>query len=228
MTTARTIVKKAMQKIGVLVKSETPDDDEANDAFDALNGLLESWSNYSANITSRVTETFSLTSAASYTIGTGQTFNTIRPLQIMNAYITSGGVDYPLEIVNRENYNNISQKATAGQPYVLTYDNAYPYGIITLYPTPDASYTLTLLSEKPITTFATLDTALNLPAGWERALIYNLALEIAPEYAQEPSASVVNIANKSLGAIKLSVVRARPVLTPTDLAVRNIYTGFNS
>lgn len=226
MTTARTIIKRAMQKIGVLVKSETSDDDEADDALDSLNALLDSWSNYSDNITSRELETFNLSSTAVYLIGDGQTFNTVRPLQIIDAYISNGDIDYPVEIINQEDYDRISSKNTAGQSYVLTYDNAYPYGTITLFPVPDASYTLTLLSEKPITTFTTLDTSLSLPAGWERALIYNLALELAPEYGQQPDASIVKIAADALGAVKLSVVRARPILNVGDVSVRNIYTGY--
>jgi hypothetical protein len=228
MTTARTIVKKAMQKIGVLVKSETPDDDEANDALDALNALIDSWSNYGANIYSRVTETFPLSGATDYSIGEGQTFDTIRPIQIVNAFVSSSNVDYPLNIINREGYNQISQKNTGGIPYYLVYNNNFPFAQITLYPVPDGSYTLTILSEKAVLGFETLDTVLSLPPGWERALIYNLAIEIAPDYGQQVTPAVGNTATKSLGAIKLAVVRTRPVSDDMGIGqINNIYTGWN-
>jgi hypothetical protein len=227
MTTARKIIKKAMQKIGVLVKSEAPDDDEANDALDSLNALIDSWSNEPANVTTRVRETFPLTSSASYTIGIGADFNTERPMQIVDAYASLAFTDTPVAVVNQEEYDLITYKDAVGQPIALTYNSGFPTGTITLYPTPNASYTLTILSEKAITGFTTLDTELTLPQGWERALIYNLALELAPEYGQQPDQSIALIASQSLGAIKLAVVRSRPVnSSDAILPLRNIYTGY--
>ena len=216
-----------MQKIGVLVKSEVPDDDEANDGLDALNALLGSWSNDAGVMYTRIKETFALTSSATYTIGNAGSFNTVRPIQIVNAYTSSGGIDYNLAILTTEEYDNISFKGLAGIPCYLVYDNAYPLGNITLYPTPSAGFTLTLLSEKPLNDFPTLDTEAILPDGWVRALIYNLAVDIAPEYGQQPDPSIVNTATKSLGAIRKSTIRSRPI--GVDYAthqVNNIYNGW--
>lgn len=227
MSTARDIIKKSLQKIGTLTKGENPSSDEANDALDSLNALIASWSNFSENIYSRTLETFNLTSAATYSIGAGQTFNTTRPIQIVDAYVTSGGIDYPLTIINQEQFDPVAMKTTQGIPQYLIYNNAYPYGTITLYYVPSGVNSITLLSEKPITGFATLDTAMSLPDGWERALVYNLALELAPEYAQQPDASVAAIASQSLGAIKLAVIRSRPInSSPAVRTVNNVYTGW--
>lgn len=229
MTTARTIIKRAMQDNGVLTKGENPSADEANDALDALNALIDSWSNFSANIYSRALETFSLTSAASYLIGAGQTWNTTRPVQIVDAYTTIGTIDYPLSIINQEQYDSISFKANAGIPQYLVYNNAYPYGTVTLYPTPAGPTSITLLSEKPITTFATLDTSASLPQGWERALVKNLAMELTPQYGQRVTPELAQAAKESLGAIKLSVIRARPVnSSPSVRTTNNVYTGWYS
>jgi len=226
-TTARKIITKAMLKIGVLVKSEVPDDDEANDALDALNALIDSWSNYADNITTRVRETFTLPTSASMTIGVGQTLNTTRPTQIVDAYVSQGEVDYPVQIVNQEQYDSVSFKTIQGRPCYLSYNNGYPTGKIDVYPVSDGSYTLTILSEKAIVGFDTLDTELNLPNGWERALVYNLALELAPEYGQQPDASIVKIAGVALGAIRLAVVRSRPVNGDLNLRISgNIYDGW--
>lgn len=228
MTTARDIIKRAMQKIGVLVKSEEPSADEANDALNSLNLLIESWSNDSSVITSRAWESFTLTAGVgTYSMGPGQTFNTTRPINIVTAYNRNGGLDTPIGIITDEAYNSITFKTLTGIPQMLNYDNAYPTGNLRLYPVPSAAYTLFLLSEKPLASVTSLDTDINLPAGWERALIYNLALELAPEYNQQPDASVARIAADSLGLVRKATIRARPMdAYPQNVAIRNIYSGW--
>lgn len=217
-----------MNKVGILVKNEDPADDEANDALDSLNAMISSWSNDAANIYARTLETFSLTTATSYTIGPGQTFNTIRPLQIIDAYVTLSGFDYTVDVITDEQYDDITIKTlNSGTPRWLNYNNGYPTAIIKLYPAPSTAYTLTLRTEKAVNGFATLDTQLSLPDGWERALIYNLAIELAAEYGQKPDGVIVEIANLALGAIKEAVVRVRTMNAyPENSYTKIIYDGW--
>ncbi len=218
-----------MMDIGALVKNEQPDSDEANDALTALNGILGTWSNFSANIYYRARETFNLTSAASYLIGSGQTFNTTRPVFIAEAFVSSGTIDYPLVIIPQETYDSESFKTATGIPQYLVYNNNYPYGTITLFPVPDGVQTITILSEKPLTEIATLDTSLSFPPGVERALQKNLAMELAPQYSQPITPDLDRAAKDSLGAIKLAVVRNRPINAfPQSRSIGNIYNGFVS
>lgn len=227
MTTARTIIKKAMQKVGALVKSENPSSDEANDGLDALNALIDSWGNDSLNVYARAWETFPLTSSASYTIGTGGDFNTVRPTNIVAAYLRSGTVDYPIEVIDDEAYSTIVFKSLQGISYFLNYDNAYPLGIIRLYPVPSGSYSIFLLTEKALTQFTDLDTNLSMPPGTERALIYNLAIELAPEYGQQVSGEVASMAAESLGLIRTKVAQVRGMdAYPKNMTVRNVFSGW--
>jgi len=225
--TARQLITQSLQKIGALVKGEAPDADEAQDALRSLNALISSWSNDSLVIYARTWETFSLTGAASYTIGTGGNFNTSRPTNIVAAYTRSGTIDYPITIIDDEAFSTIAYKALQGLDQFLNYDNAYPLGNIRLWPVPSSSYTLFMLTEKPLTEIATLDTVIAFPPGWERALVYNLALELAPEYSQQPDASVVKIANDSLGLMRSKVAQVRGMdAYPQVLSSRNIYSGW--
>lgn len=225
MTTASGLIAQAMKKIGVLTKSETPDSDEAADGLISLNNLLSSWSNESLFVYSRVWESFSITGASSYTIGTSQTLNTTRPINIVEAHVRLGSTDYPLTIVPDEVYNAIPDKATVGLPTTLNFDNAFSTGNIRLYPVPDQTYSLYLLSEKQLVTLALTDT-ISLPAGWERALIYNLALEIAPEYGVTVDPLVVKSAQEAKGLIALTVSKNRPMTSLSYFpATYNILTG---
>lgn len=225
MTTASGLIASAMKKIGVLTKSETPDSDESADGLVALNALLSSWSNESLLVYSRVTETLSLVAGTgSYTIGTGYTFNTIRPVLIVEAHTTNSGTDTHMDIVSDEVYNAIPVKTTQGIPEFLNFSNAFPASTIRLYPVPDSAYSMTLVSEKPLVTLALTDT-ISLPAGWERALTYALALELAPEYGVPADPLIVATAREAKGLIAMTVAKNRPMQPYQTSTKMNIFTG---
>ncbi len=229
MTTALQIITKALQKNGVLTAGEAPAADMAADGLSALNGLIDSWSNDSLMIYARTTESFPLVSGqATYTIGTGQQFNTTRPIAIEDACYTrlSPNFDEPISVISDELYSQITSKATLGRPRVLNYSNAYPVALINLWPVPEQNYTLFITSEKPLSNW-TLYQDVVLPPGWERALIFNLAIDLAPDYGQPISDSMANGARESKGNIARAVLKNRPLETYPQLgAVQNGYTGW--
>jgi hypothetical protein len=226
MTTALELITGAARLLNVVRKGEPLDADEAIDGLATLNELLASWSNEGLNITSRERESFTIDASGSYTIGSGATLNTVRPIAIINAFIRIGNIDYPLMPITDEQYDNIALKTIdTGYPQFISYNNAYPTGTIKLYP--KGSGQLHLLSEKPLTSIASLSTTVDLPAGWLRALRYNLALELAPEYGVEVKPVVAVNAVKALGLIKRAVARAHPIMSNSEVVTpRNIYTGW--
>lgn len=230
MTTARTIIKKALQKNGVLTKNESPSGDEASDGLDSLNALLSSWSNDSLLIYTRQSESFPIVGGQeTYTIGTGGDFNTDRPLQITSAFIRIGTTDYNMGCINGKQYDGIAQKDIGNSiPQTLYYDGATPLSTITIYPVP-VTGTLHIRSEKELTQLASLDADIEFPAGWERALVYNLAVEIGSEYGQPIDQVTYQIAQESKAGIKTATARNRnmdafPQVRNSD----NIYSGWYS
>lgn len=228
MTTARQIITSAMRKIGAITKNESPSADEAADGLEMLNDIISSWSNDSTKIYARTLESFSLSANdGAYTIGSGADFNTARPVSIVSAYVRSGSVDYPLEIVTDQDYALISFKEISGIPEFLNYDYGYTTGNIKLYPLPASAYTLFLLSEKVLSSISSLDTVISLPPGWERALKYNLSIEMAPEYGQPVAQEVLAIAVESRSAISSAIMRNKSLDVPRNLNNRrNIYSGY--
>lgn len=210
MTTALDLITGAAKLIGVTFKSEALSADEAADGLVSLNDMLASWSNNGLLCVSRVKESFSVASATSYTIGTSQTLNTTRPIDIVSATFTLSSIDNPLKRITDEEYEDIRLKAVpGGVPRFFSYDNAYSTGAIRLYP--QSAGTLNLLSEKPITNFPLVSTAATLAPGWNRAIRFNLAIEMAPEYGQEVPASVLKGAADSLADIELAIAKNRPI-----------------
>jgi len=219
-TTARDLCKKAMQKSGILFKNDTPDDDEINDVFDTLNDLLDSWSNDSLFIYARTWENFVMNSGQPlYTIGPGADFDTVRPIIIAAAYTVMPGATttYPIKVISDEAYaNQILVKSTIGIPEFVNYDNGYPTGKLRFWTVPSMQLNLYLLTEKQLTTFATLDQLIIFPPGWKRMIIANLAVEICAEYGQPTPAQLSDDARKSMGMIKRSIMKTRNMDSPID------------
>ncbi len=224
--TGRELVTKALRKAGIISRTETPTAEEVNDLIDDLNMILGSWLNFSTLVAYRVTETLTLSSSVSYLIGVGQTFNTVKPIKIVKAYIGSE-FDYPVSIISEEAYADFTDKNTLGRPEFLCFDNKYPNATIKLYPKPDQNYTLTLISEKPLSSLD-LDSEVELPPGWDKALIENLAVMVLPEYGQEPTQILLKSAMDSKAAIISAVLRNRSFDVPVGGVTNNIYTGWNT
>lgn len=227
-TSALDIITGAAKLLGVLYKNEALAADEANDGLIALNEMLDSWSNDNLMTTAYTLESFPLTGAASYTIGTGGVFNTARPINIVTAVVRLSSIDYPLKMITPEEYQEeIPIKSiTSPIPQFLTYDNGYPLGTITIYAVPTAGSTLRMLSNKPLSNLSALTTTVDLPPGWKRALKNNLAIELAAEYGVEPSATVIRNAAQSMGALKRATAINNAMPFMPALPVRySIYGG---
>ena len=227
MTTARSIIKRALQRNGVLTKGESPDGDEAQDGLLLINDLLQSWSNDSLLIYARQLESFPLVSGQqTYSIGVGGDFNTTRPLQVLSAFTRIGGIDYNIDIISDTEFDTITQKGISSSiPSVMYYQTGYPLGQLNIYPVPTVG-TLYIRTEKPLTEFATLDTDVELPPGWERALIYNASMELAGEYGQPVSQETYQLAMDALNKIKTAVARNKTMDHESCSSNNNIYTGW--
>lgn len=228
MTTARQIIKRALQRNGVLTKNEAPSGDEASDGLSMLNDMMASWSNDSLMIYARLSESFPLVSGQDvYTIGSGGDFDTDRPLQILTAFTRIGDIDYDISIIPDISYDGITQKNISSSiPEVMFYQASFPLGKITIYPVPTTG-TLHIRSEKQLTQFPSLDTDVELPPGWDRALIFNLAIELAGEYGQAVDEATFLIAMDGLNKIKTAIARNKTMdAYPYDGSNNNVYTGW--
>ena len=133
-----------------------------------------------------VDESFTLVAGtAVYTIGSGGTFATTRPIRIVEAYIRdSASVDTPVDpTMSLDEWSRIADKSTRGRPARLYYATEYPLGKIHFDLPPDAAYTLRVWSWKPLSAIATLDTSVSLPGEYEKALRFSLAADLAPEFS---------------------------------------------
>lgn len=232
--TGRELVSAALRLIGAVASGETLEASEATDGLAAINRMISSWSTEGLLIYTKVREEFSLTpSTGSYTMGTGANFNTSRPLKIEAAAIeiqtNTPNYEVPLRILTVQEWAAITNKdLTSTIPTDLYPAGTYPNETLYLYPVPSAAHKLVLYSSKPLTEIATLDTSISLPPGYERALVFNGAMELAPEYGKTVDAMVLKGASESKANLK--VANHKPSLLQVDSALRpsrsfNIITG---
>ena len=222
MATAQTLINRAMRLIGALESGESPSPDETTDVLAALNAMLDSWRNESLVVYQVADITHTLTPGDGiYTIGSAGDINQTRPNKIESAYVTQGDIDYSVQVIGKGSYDAIADKSSQGVPHALYYDPAYPLGTINLYPVPDSAYTLTISALSPLQTLTTAGTTVALPSGYERALAYNLAIEIAPEFQLSASPEVAKIASESLAAIKRTNAASRPIISRIEVIGRD-------
>ena len=231
-----TLIKSAMRKAGVLSSGESPETTREAEALESLQIMLRSWASKRILVFASIKESFSLIATQSlYTWGIGGNITTTRPHQILGVFVRdSGGTDYSVEIISEGKYRDISSKTTAGRPEYLFYHPLYPLGAIYLYPTPQDAETMHLESLKPFTetsSFSAVSDTLAFPPNHEEALVYNLAVRIAPEYGVRMSAEAIAIAGNSYDA--LVILNASNQVEPVKLSLPvgnrvtfNINTGW--
>lgn len=201
---ARDIIYRSLRLIGAYGSGETPSADDADTCLDALNSMLDSWSTERLFVYALTSEQFALTIGQSqYTIGSGANFNTTRPLRVDDSsFVRLNNSDYMLNEINEAQYSSIVDKTRQGIPDKYFYNTTLANGQLNLHPVPDQAMTLHLKSWKPLTSFATINTDVTLAPGYQRALEYSLAEEVAPEFDLPVPASVERIARTSRANIK--------------------------
>lgn len=213
-------IDRALRLLGATGAGETPTDDERSDALISLNGMLDAWRNDRLMAYAMQDETLTLSASdGSYTIGPSGDLVTTRPVEIAEAYIVQGNITYPVMMVDEASWAGIVDKTQESDwPTHALYRPAMPNGTLLVYPEPNATRTMKLVTRVVAGPFAAVTTTVTLPPGWEAAIDFNLAIELAPEYEIEPSAAVVKRAKETLGGIKLANAKAQPRLVATELA----------
>lgn len=213
------LIKSALRLVNAIAIGETPTGQEASDALRVLNNLLETWSIESLTVLTREDQTFDFVPGqASYTIGPGGDWDGVRPVQIGSAYTRYQGTDFPILEVTDDWYNLVATKNQQSQiPCWFKYDADYPLGTITLWPVPNVASTVTITANKQFASIPSTATLLVLAPGYERALRYALAVDLAPEFQVLVPQIVADIARGSKAAIKRA--NSKPMVSRADPAL---------
>lgn len=216
MATGQTLVNRAMRLLGLINSGESPTSTESDDALIAINAMLDSWRNDRLMTYALQDESLTLVAADfSYTIGSGGQLNTTRPVSIESCYCRANSLDYPVRVIQFDEWNSIVDKtATSDIPEVVYYEPTMATGTLLVWPVPTTANVLHLTTRVPLTALV-LGTTVSLPPGWEDAIASNGAIAIAAEFQIDPRQSVVKMSQDSLKGIKR--INSRPIKAYSDL-----------
>jgi hypothetical protein len=182
------IIKTALRKCGALGDWESPTTEQTTAAALALQMLVKAWQSQGMPVWVIKEQAIPSTNLAGGTvnIGVGQTINVAKPLKVLQAFLRRDDLDTPLDIWDRWNFNTLVNHGIEGTPTILYYQPLLNYGTLFCYPLPDAAtQTDTSVVIHYQAMFEDMDSDSNdlaFPPEWTKAVTYQLAVDLAPEY----------------------------------------------
>jgi hypothetical protein len=216
------IIRSSMRKIGVLAAGEPLPADEGDDALETFRDMVSAWSLETLLVPVVGVVTHPLSSGASeYTIGIYPEpkpvplpvthIETARPERIIAAFIRDlYGTDYILEIIDTNTFSRISQKTNGSRPSRFWIRQGWPLNELLFESVPYADEELHLEVIQPLSEIlpaADLTEVINLPPGYQRALEYNLAIDLSDEWGKQVSPTIAIVAVEGKRWLKRSNYR---------------------
>jgi hypothetical protein len=234
MTTGTDLITLALKDIGALGIGQSVSAEDTADGLATLNMMLGQWAVDRLSVFHLIDTAHQANGSVSYTVGLGGDFNVVRPFKINAAYarLASSGagsaVDYPISMIDaREDYARISLKTLNSFPEYAFYDSAFPLGNLFLYPVPNSSYELHIVTMDTLPQLATAGTAVNLPPPYLAAIRYNLAVYLAPSYGLDPSPALVRLAMNAKRVVKRMNVQIPQLTMPRGLMTKSRYNIYS-
>lgn len=125
---------------------------------------------------------------------TGADVTNVAPMKVIQALRrdTSSDIDVPMMLYTQDYYNSLSKKDVTGAPVGFVYypthvTTVHPVeGTLKIWPLPDTYWSTNgqvyIRYQRPIQDVGTSTQDLDFPAEWQRAVVFSLAYDLAPEY----------------------------------------------
>lgn len=132
---------------------------------------------------------------------TGITLYYERPARVVNAFVRSSNLDYPVACISQEQYSRIGQKQLAGPwPRALYYEAGNPEGIFHLWPLP-AGGQMHVTVEQLLRPFTDTTTVILFPTGYDALLEWELSEYLLPSFGKMNDTNLVGfVHNKKIEA----------------------------
>ena len=211
------LIKLALKKARVLGTGDILSNEDAQDALDTVNLMLDSWSLDRLFVFVEELHTFSTDGSESYTIGLGGDFEAARPNKIVSAYAQVNSISYPMEILdNGQQYDAIRLKSLGGiWPSCVWLEKTAPLATLHFWPTGSAEVRLRFTSA--LQQFPALNTPIALPTGYKKLIVDNAAVELAQAHNTDISPLVIQSAANAIARVKRA--NSQPVTRALEVAM---------
>lgn len=228
--TVSDLLTLSLKRIGVVARGNVPDADNLVDALSTFNDFIDGCAAENLLIWSETRTTFTITaSTRDYFVGSGQAVNVARPVYVQQIgdvspirlldTTSTPNLEIPLQLLTDQMWRSLPMKtATATRPWAAYYNPTFPYGTISLYPTPTSGGTGVFYAPAAMAEFALTDTVL-LPPGYRRFLRDAVAVELCPMFDMAASPEL----RASAVEAKANVMRVNMRLT--DLPIDAMWSG---
>jgi len=185
------IIKGALRKIGVVAQGEVPTTDQITEASFALNLMVKAWEADGMPLWALRTTPIPLVAGqTTYTLGNAITCDVVtdKPLKVIQAWNRNpvSNIDIPMRIITKQEYSILGNKTTSGKPIQIYYEPQLDQGSLSLFPTPaaiDATGSVIYITyQRPFEDFNIATDVPDFPQEWYDAVVYGLAVRLAPEY----------------------------------------------
>lgn len=176
------IIQAAYRKIGVISFGDSLTSEQAVEGIFALQQVLKDWQNKNVFLWTRQLLTATLVAATA-------TYTPTDPaiIGIEEAFLRDAdGNDRLIRVLSYADFQNIENKSEAGMPTAITLNNRQNC-TLSVWPIPAtadaAAYTLYYMGISRIKDMDDANGNGDVPSRYQRALIYDLAVELAPDHA---------------------------------------------
>jgi hypothetical protein len=224
----RSLITDALMGLGVIDPYQDIDAGDGAIALRVLNRMIDSWANDELMIYTVDRQVFNLVNAQqSYTIGIGGNFNTtypVRPGQINMVSVLVNGVEIPIDVLNDEQWRDVTLKATSSSfPLQMWANGNYPLNTVFFWPVPTQTNQVVFYVWSQLSAFAGLDDDVNLPPGYQDLIVSHLELMMAGTYGKQPNPVTVQLAQSTKAKIK--GMNWEPTFRSVDTALSGAMTS---
>lgn len=179
--TRDSIVNSAYRKLGYLAQGQTLDAEPLANGVEALNAVVSLLVTDGMPLWKRTTQTFALN-------GTSQVYTIPASIKLAQVVLvdTTGGTQYDIIEKSLYDFNRLPNNSGPGIPVHYTYQPTLTDGTLSLWPQASDAGTiaqkqLQVVFQKDFDGFFSASDSLDFPAYWTQAIIYALAVTLAPE-----------------------------------------------
>lgn len=190
----------AAGQLGLLDTGEGLSAQQITDGLFDANNMIDNWSSEGVMVLGEVVSTVNMVSGQEAYLLSPRPMKVVAAAHEVTAYGAFG--TYPVAVLSMQDFYKIpDRESTSLFVKAIGYDRGYPTGTIYCAPRPYGG-TMQLITYAPLTQFPDITTPITPLPGYDRLIVFGLAIESAPRYNMTPSETLVHNYQDALARVR--------------------------